>query len=171
MKYKNHINPTNNIKLISISLRLAHYKESQCGNPTTEWGWRTDVPAKQVVGQQLHSRQGQVFSCAAAQPQGNVSGSFPGSGPGNTSGCPGAHLQESKKCGSAEGVCKCHTSLPFEVLKLVSFTFPTCVCSIFSFKLFHRLQVDGSHLVCLTSKCSLHNQTQSCTWLTLSGLH
>lgn len=61
------------------------------------------------MGQQLHGRQGQVFSYAATQPQGDVSDSLPGPGAGSAAGRPGAHLQEPQKCGRAEGLC-IHTS-------------------------------------------------------------
>lgn len=96
---------SNVLSQLWIPRRLAHHKEPQRGNPTTERGRRTDVPAKQVVGQQLHCQQGQVFGCAATQPQGDVSGAFSGSGPGYPTGCPGAHLQESQKCSGAESMC------------------------------------------------------------------
>lgn len=87
-----------------MSLRLTHHKEPQCGNPPTERSWRADLPTEQVVGQQLPRRQGQVFSCAATQPQRDVFASFSGAGPGNPAGRPGTDLQESQELSRAEGM-------------------------------------------------------------------
>lgn len=83
--------------------RIPVHREPERGHPAAERGRRAGLSAEQMVGQQLHSGQGQGGSCAAARLQGNVRGACVGPDAWNTAGHPGACFEESQQCGRAEG--------------------------------------------------------------------